>query len=66
MPKITNPIVIGIVRRCKPITLLLTTCGSAENEGCMGQSLKNKSSFGSERCVANGIEREILISVNIA
>ena len=29
MRKITNPIVIGIVRRCKPITLLLTTCGSA-------------------------------------
>ena len=30
MRKITNPIVIGIVRRCKPITLLLTTCGSAD------------------------------------
>ena len=29
MRKITNPIVIGIVRRCKAITLLLTTCGSA-------------------------------------
>ena len=29
MRKITNPIVIGIVRRCKPITLLLTTCGTA-------------------------------------
>ena len=32
MCKITNPIVIGIVRRCKAITLLLTTCGSAEND----------------------------------
>ena len=35
MRKITNPIVIGIVRCCKPITLLVTTCGSADYTVCI-------------------------------
>ena len=40
MRKITIPIVTEIVRRFKPVTYWLTTCGSAECKHCAAQLTK--------------------------